>query len=224
MKICIVEDNKSLLENLRLLLEGEPGFSVTGTYPSAEAALQAARWQDADALLVDIDLPGLSGVDLIRRVHPQMPLLQILVYTISENRDTVFAALKAGAMGYLLKGAPPRELIESLRTLHQGGAPMSPKIARKVIRELQVPESRTENDLLSRREEDILTGIALGKSYKEMAQIFGLSPHTIHAHIKRVYEKLQAATRPEALQKARDLGVIGFLNQAKGSASQSSKS
>ena len=208
MKICIVEDNKPLLKNLRLLLEGEPGFSVTGAYPSAEAALRDMLWENADVMLVDIDLPGISGVDLIRKVHPNMPHLQILVYTISENRDTVFAALKAGASGYLLKGSPPRELIESLRSLHQGGAPMSPKIARKVIQELQMPEITPENQMLSQREKDILAAIALGKSYKEMAQAFGLSPHTIHTHIKNVYEKLQASTRSEALQKARNLGVI----------------
>lgn len=208
MRICIVEDNKSLLENLRLLIEGEPGFSVTGAYPSAEAALRAKPWQDSDMLLVDIDLPGLSGVDLIRKVHPEAPQLHILVYTISENRDTVFAALKAGAMGYLLKGCPPRELIDSLRSLHHGGAPMSPKIARKVILELQLPAASPGIEFLSSREKEVLTAIAAGKSYKEMAQSFGISPHTIHAHIKKAYEKLQAATRGEALQKARDMGVI----------------
>ena len=139
MNICIVEDNLALLENLRILLNGEPGFVVTGVHSSAESALATMPWKDGELLLVDIDLPGLSGVDLIRKVHPQLPHMQILVYTISENRDVVFAALKAGAMGYLLKGCPPRELVESLRSLYQGGAPMSPKIARKVIRELQTP-------------------------------------------------------------------------------------
>ncbi len=207
MNICIVEDNKPLLENLRLLLEGEPGFSVIGAFASAEAALAALPWRDANLLLVDIDLPGLSGVDLINKVHPRMPQLQILVYTISEDRDTVFAALKAGAMGYLLKGCPPRELIESLRNLHQGGAPMSPRIARKVIRELQTPEGKGA-ELLSRREREILNAIALGKSYKEMAESLSLSSHTIHGHIKSTYEKLQAANRGEALQKARELGMI----------------
>ena len=197
-----------MLDNLCLLLEGEPGFGVTGAFACAEAALQALPWPPTDILLVDIDLPGLSGVDLIRLVHPQQPHLQILVHTISENRDTVFAALKAGAMGYLLKGSPPRELLESLRSLHQGGAPMSPKIARKLIRELQVPAASQESELLTQREKSILTSIALGRSYKDMAQAFGLSPHTIHAHIKSVYHKLQAASRAEALQKARGLGVL----------------
>ena len=208
MRICIIESNKPLLENLRLLLEGEPGFRVTGAYASAEAALPALPWQAAELLLVDMDLPGLSGVDLIRRVRPRMPHLQILVYTISENRETVFAALKAGALGYLLKGCPPRELIESLRSLYQGGAPMSPRIARKVIRELQVPVAPSEQELLSEREKEILTGISLGRSYKELGQALCLSPHTIHTHLKNVYGKLQAPSRSEALQKARCLGVI----------------
>jgi two-component system NarL family response regulator len=208
MNICIVEDNQPLLHNLCLLLAGEPGFGVTGAFASAEAALQALPWPPTDILLVDIDLPGLSGVDLIRKVHPQQPQLQILVHTISENRDTVFAALKAGALGYLLKGAPPRELLESLRSLHQGGAPMSPKIARKLIRELQLPQASQEPELLTQRERSVLTSIALGRSYKEMAQAFGLSAHTIHAHVKKVYEKLQAVTRADALLKARGLGVL----------------
>jgi len=214
MKLCIVEDNKPLLENLRLLIEGEPGFRVIGAFSSAEAALAALPWQDANLLLVDIDLPGLSGVDLIYRVHPQMPQLQIMVYTISENRDTVFAALKAGAQGYLLKGCPPGELTESLRSLYRGAAPMSPRIARKVIQELQPPETREGTELLSPREKEILTGISLGKSYQELAQDFSVSTRTIHTHIKHVYEKLHAATRAEALQKARDLGVMGRPDQA----------
>jgi two-component system NarL family response regulator len=208
MKICIVEDNKPLLANLRLLLEGEPGFSVTGAYSSAEEALRALPWDGAEILLADIDLPGLSGVDLIRQVNQKCPAIQALVYTLSEERDTVFAAIKAGAMGYLLKGCPPRDLIEALSSLYQGGAPMSPKIARKVIGEMQNPGKPPDADLLSRREKDILAGIALGRSYKDLSQALNISPHTVHTHIKKIYEKLQAFSRADALQKARDLGVL----------------
>lgn len=208
MKICIVEDNKPLLENLRILLEGEPGFSVTGAYSSAEEALKKAPWDMTDILLADIDLPGMSGVELVRRVRAEHPKLQILVYTISEDRDTVFAAIKAGAMGYLLKGCPPRDLIESLKGLYQGGAPMSPKIARRVLSELQAPGATKPADLLSPREKHILSGIAAGHSYKEIGQMLSISPHTVHTHIKNIYEKLQAASRAEALRKARDMGVI----------------
>jgi len=194
MNICIIEDHQALRENLCHLLAGEPGVSVIGAYPSAEAALREMPRQNADVLLVDIDRPGLAGVDLIHKVKPQMPRLHILAYTISEDRDTVFAALKAGALGYLLKGCPPGELTESLRRLYQGTAPMSPRIARKVIQELQAPETGKGPELLSSREQEILTGISLGKSYQELAQGFGVSPHTIHTHIKQVYEKLHAAT------------------------------
>jgi two-component system NarL family response regulator len=207
MRICIIEDNKPLLENLRLLLAGEPTFSVTGAYASAEAALDHLPWQGAEVLLVDIDLPGLSGVDLIRRVRPRLPELMILVHTISENRETVFSALKAGALGYLLKGSPPRVLIESLQSLYQGGAPMSPRIARKVIRELQ-EEAKPEAEMLSQREKEILSDVSLGFAYKEIAQRHGISPHTVHTHIKKVYEKLQAASRGEALHKARKMGIL----------------
>lgn len=208
MNLCIIEDNPDLLANLRLLLGGEPGITVVGAFGSAEAALEDAPWDRCEVLLVDIDLPGLSGVDVIREVHPRHPHLQILVHTISENRATVFAALKAGAMGYLLKGSSPRDLIESLRTLHAGGAPMSPKIARKVILELQGQADLPDQAGLTQRELEVLTGIAQGKSYKELADALGRSPHTIHAHIKSAYEKLQAANRTEALQKARSLGVL----------------
>jgi two-component system NarL family response regulator len=208
MNVCLIEDNLDLLANLRLLLGGEPGCTVVGAFGSAEEALSADPWNKCEVLLVDIDLPGISGVELIRQLHQSHPGLQILVHTISENRATVFAALKAGAMGYLLKGSSPRDLIESLRTLHQGGAPMSPKIARKVILELQDHADLPEQAGLTSRELDVLHGIAQGKSYKELADTLGRSPHTIHAHIKRVYEKLQAANRAEALQKARSLGVI----------------
>jgi two-component system NarL family response regulator len=208
MKICIIEDNKPLLENLRLLLAGEPGYEVTGAYDSAEAALQAAPWDGAEVLLVDLDLPGLSGIEVIRRVHPKWPGLQILVYTISEDRDTVFTAIKAGAMGYLLKGCPPRDLVESLRILHQGGAPMSPRIARKVVAAFQAPQNLSPECCLTPREQVVLTEIAMGRSYKEIAEATGVSPHTVHARVKSIYEKLHAASRSEALAKARELGLL----------------
>lgn len=208
MKICIVEDNARLRENLKILLEGEPGFSVTGSFNSAEDALRKKPWNGAEVMLADIDLPGISGVDLIRRVVSEFPKLLIMAYTIFEDRDTVFAAIKAGATGYLLKGAPPRELIESLRELYQGGAPMSPKIARKVLRELQQPGGVPKDDILSSREKSIVTGIAMGRSYKEISASLGISAHTVHTHIKNIYEKLQASSRSEALSRAREIGVI----------------
>jgi DNA-binding NarL/FixJ family response regulator len=208
IKLCIVEDDAGLLANLSLLLGGEPGFEVVGAFNSAEAALAQMQWNRCNTLLVDLNLPGRSGVDLIQTLRTNYPTLQILVHTISEQRATVFAAIKAGAMGYLLKGSSPRDLIEALRNLHSGGAPMSAKIARKVILELQGQVAAPPLEPLSQRESTVLNGIALGKSYKELAVELGVSPHTIHAYVKRVYEKLQARNRSEILQKARVLGII----------------
>jgi len=207
MKICIVEDNKALRQNLELLLNGEPGFKVTGAFGNAEDALKFLPTSGTTILLVDIDLPGMSGVELIEKVKPLMPDLNIMAYTVSEDRQTVFSALKAGACGYLLKGCPPSELIESLCSLHQGGAPMSPKIARKVIHEFQAPNIRQEN-LLTPREKEILSQVAAGCADKEIAAKLFISPHTVHTHIKNIYEKLHVHSHSEALQKARQIGVI----------------
>ena len=115
LRVCLIAENQPLLANLRLLLEGEPDFTVTGCYPSAEAALRTLPWPDTDLVLVDIDLPGLAAVDLIRTMHLQRPQLRILAYALSEAREISFAALKAGALGCLLKGSAPRDLAESLR-------------------------------------------------------------------------------------------------------------
>jgi len=158
-------------------------------------------------LLTDLDLPAMHGTELIRRAKRSYPDLDILAFTISEDRDTVFAAIKAGASGYLLKGSSPRELIEAIDTLRKGGAPMTPKIARKLIREFQ-DASATEDQLLSRREREIVKAIEQGLSYKEIADLCCISPHTVHTHIKNIYDKLQACDRQTAIIKARKRGLI----------------
>ncbi len=207
MQLVIVEDNRLLLENLRLLLNGEEGVNVTGAFGSAEEALAELAECAPDVMLVDLDLPGISGIELTRRVKGLFPDIDIMAYTIFEDRETVFSAIKAGASGYILKGSSPRELIESLNSLYQGGAPMSPKIARKVIREFQ-DEPVSENTLLSHREKEIVRGIEQGLTYKNIAEKFHISPHTVHTHIKNIYEKLQAKDRQEAISKARRKGLI----------------
>ena len=211
MHIAIVEDNHMLLENLRLLLQGEQGCIVTGAWPSAEEALSLQAWAETDILLADLDLPGISGVELISQVKAKCPHINCMAYTISEDRATVFAAIKAGACGYLLKGCTPRELIEALHNLHNGGAPMSPKIARKVIHQFQESVGGTlasPGEGLTQREQDVLQSLERGQSYKEVGTTLGISAHTVHAHIKRIYEKLQSHTRSEAMRKARQRGWV----------------
>jgi len=207
MKVSIVEDDVLLRQNLKLLLSGERGISVVSVYGSAEEALSGIKRTRPEILLADIGLPGMSGIELIRELKEQMPGLEIMAHTVFDDRETVFSAIKAGASGYLLKGSTPRELIDALHTLVKGGSPMSPKIARKVIREFQ-DEGIDEQYLLSHRETEIVKEIENGLSYKDIAVKLAISPHTVHTHIKNIYEKLHAKDRQGALVAARKKGII----------------
>lgn len=207
MRLAIVEDDSLLRENLKILLGGEKDITIVGIFGSAEEALQKLKKVNPEVLLSDIGLPEMSGIELIKKVKQEMPQIDIMVFTVFEERDVVFSAIKAGASGYVLKDSSPRELVEAIRNLYEGGAPMTPKIARQVIQEFQddIPNERC---LLTPRETEILKSIEKGLSYKEMADIFSISPNTIHTHIKHIYEKLHAKTRQDALLKARKKGII----------------
>ncbi|MBI5894308.1 MAG: response regulator transcription factor [Deltaproteobacteria bacterium] len=211
MKIAIVEDEPILLGNLKILLSSEHNITVVGAFKNAEAAI--ANLEEIspdimpDIMIVDLGLPRKSGIELVREVKAKMPNIDILVYTVYEDNEHVFSALKAGASGYILKGGGFKELIEDIYNLYNGGAPMSPRIARKVINEFQT-EVKNEEYILSPREKNIVTEIEKGLSYKEMADKFNISPHTVHTHIKNIYEKLHAKTRQEALLMARRKGII----------------
>lgn len=207
MRLAIVEDDPLLLESLKMLLGGESGITVSATFRSAEEALPALKQVRPDVMLVDLGLPGMSGVELIKRIKEESPCPEIMAHTVFEDRENVFSAIKAGASGYILKGSSPREIVEAIHEIHKGGAPMSPKIARKVIHEFQ-DESVGEQYILSLREKEIVKCIEEGLTYKEISYRLGVSHHTVHTHIKRIYEKLQAKNRAEALSKARKSGVI----------------
>lgn len=207
MRLIIVEDDRTLLQSLKVLLSGEPGIEISGAYNTAEEALAALEHTGADIMLADLGLPEMSGVDLIHKAWTLHPEMDILVHTISEERMSVFSALKAGATGYILKGSTPRELVEAIFELYKGGAPMSPKIARMVIREMHVRDTRDQN-ILSKREKMILSNLEKGLTYKEIAGILCISPHTVHTHIKNIYEKLQTGSREEALRKAARIGIL----------------
>ncbi len=207
MRVAIVEDNRLLLDSLKLLLSGEPGISIVGAFVTAEDALKGLQHSVPDIMVVDLGLPRMSGIEMIKKVKDKMPEIEIMAHTIYEDKENVFSAIKAGASGYLVKGSSPREVIEALHSLHQGGAPMSPKIARKVIMEFQ-DEGINKQYILSPREKEILREIENGLSYKDISAKFNISPHTVHTHIKNIYEKLQAKDRQEALISARKKGII----------------
>ncbi|MEI6646445.1 MAG: response regulator transcription factor [bacterium] len=206
MNLCLVEDNASFLKSLSKWLGREPDIRVLGAHASAEEALDLCPWGEVDILLADIDLPGISGVELIRQVRERYPAVFSMAFTISEDRATVFAALKAGAYGYVLKGDAPQLLVASLRELAQGGSPMSPSIARQVIREFH--PAGVDEKTLTPREQAVLNLVAAGKLYKEIAEDLGLSGHTVHTHIKRIYGKLHAHGRADAVQKAGEAGLL----------------
>ncbi len=212
MNICIVEDNVALLKNLTALLDGEKDIRVTSSHTTAEAALAHTDWPATDILLVDINLPQMSGIDLIRAVNPVQPQVNILVYTVHEDREIVLNAIRAGACGYLIKGSSSEELLAALREIAAGGAPMSPKIARKVLAELKAPAAPAAqpdgDEQLTLRESETLRALSEGYSYKEIAATFGVSPHTVHTHIKNIYRKLHAHGRREAISIGRESGLI----------------
>ncbi len=209
MNLCVVEDNRELLKNLVARLDREPDMAIIGSFSDAETAVSQCDWPNVTVLLADIELPGMSGVKLMEFICPQYPNLLPMAYTICDDRQTVFAALKAGAFGYILKGAPIRELTAALRQLQAGGSPMSPAIARFVIRELhQTPAADAESDPLTERELEILQLVAEGLLYKEIAERTHASIHTVHTHIKRIYHKLHAHGRQEAIVAARQAGLL----------------
>jgi two-component system NarL family response regulator len=206
MRVAIVEDDSVTRETLKLLLENEPQIESVRVFESGELFFELLGSVAVDVLLVDLDLPGMHGTELIRRVKQLCPALDMLVYTIYEDRENVFAAIKAGASGYILKGRSARDLIDSLLVLEHGGAPMSPRIARKVIGEFQ--KIAVIDNPLSPKENRIIRCIEEGLTYTIIADSLSISPHTVHNHIKNIYAKLHAKNRVDALNSARRIGIL----------------
>lgn len=207
MNIVIIEDNKQILRNTRILLEREPGVTVSGAFGTAEAALEAMPHISPNIMLTDIGLPGMSGIELIAIVKKERPDLEILAYTAQSDRDVLLAVLKAGASGYILKGCKARELIEALYSIREGGAPMSPQISRAVVCEFHNPSAK-ELHLLTSREKEIVAVLEKGLSYKGIAESLSISVNTVHTHISKIFKKLGAENRRDALVKARIMGIV----------------
>jgi DNA-binding NarL/FixJ family response regulator len=191
-----------LRDTLARLIAREDGFECVSNYPTAEAALEGLPKDKPDVVLMDINLPGMNGVECVRRLKQSQPDMQVVMLTAYEDTENIFNALAAGASGYLLKRAPRAELLEAIREVCRGGSPMTPHIARKVVQSFQKPVASSQPvENLSEREQEVLDCLSQGFLYKEIAEKLGISYETVHTYIRRIYEKLQVRTRTEAVAK-----------------------
>lgn len=200
--VSIVEDNDKFRETLARVLNRAAGFSCISHYANAEDALKSLPKDNPEVVLMDINLPGMNGVECVRQLKQVLPGLQVMMLTVYEDTDNIFNALAAGATGYMLKRTPQAQLLEAIREVHRGGSPMTTHIARKVVLSFQqtaTSSPATEN--LSPREQEVLDCLAQGFLYKEIAEKLGISYETVHTYIRRIYEKLQVRTRTEAVAK-----------------------
>lgn len=203
IKVAIIEDHHKFRECLEFLLSNTDGYCCTGSFRTMEEALQKIGFDPPDLVLVDIGLPGMSGIDGVRILKERYPHMLLLMNTIYEDDERIFDALCAGASGYLLKKMPPAQLLDCIKEAVAGGAPMSPEVARRVIalfREIRPPE-RADYQLTA-HELRILNLLAEGHSYKTAAAKLGVSVKTISFHLQKIYEKLQVHSKSEAVSKA----------------------
>jgi DNA-binding NarL/FixJ family response regulator len=200
--VAIVEDVCETRENLIALLREEEGLSLLNAYANAEDAVRGIPIDRPNVALVDIRLPHMSGIDCVAKLKAQMPELEVLMVTTYEEPDLIFNSLRAGAKGYVLKSAPPEELIQAIRQVHAGGAPMSMQIARKVVDYFTIRgRVAPETDALSPREQEVLTLLAEGFLYKEISDKLDINVTTVRTHLRRIYEKLHVRSRTEATAK-----------------------
>jgi DNA-binding NarL/FixJ family response regulator len=200
--VSIVEDNDQLRGTLARVLGRAEGFQCVGQHASAEAALEALPKEKPAVVLMDINLPGMNGVECVRKLKQLLPEVQVMMLTVYEDTDNIFNALAAGATGYMLKRTPRDELLAAIREVHAGGSPMTTHIARKVVQSFQrAPAAAEPTEDLSPREREVLDCLAQGFLYKEIADKLGISYETVHTYIRRIYEKLQVRTRTEAVAK-----------------------
>jgi DNA-binding NarL/FixJ family response regulator len=200
--VSIVEDDAGVRSSLVKLINSSPGYRCVSQHSSAENALDEIPKLKPDVALMDINLPGINGVECVRKLKPMLPRTQVIMLTVYQNTDNIFKALAAGATGYLLKQTPPAELLAAIRDVNAGGSPMSGHIARKIVQSFQESGAQSEEaESLSPREAEVLDLLAKGFLYKEIADQMKISYATVHTHIRHVYEKLHVRSRTEAVAK-----------------------
>ncbi|MBS1666609.1 MAG: response regulator transcription factor [Bacteroidetes bacterium] len=203
IKVAIVEDLEEVLEGLSTFVKQDADIELVAAYRTAEAAALELPIVKPDIVIMDINLPGITGIECIKRIKAITSSMLFMMFTVYENNDQVFEALKAGASGYLLKKTSPSQIIEAIKELYNGGSPMSSQIARKLVSHFQEKQEVLNNEAaaLSSREKQVLENLARGMLYKEIADQLGISFHTVRQHIGNIYEKLHVQNKTEAINK-----------------------
>ncbi len=202
--VAIVEDDEEIRANLGYRIGGNPSFRLVAACGDAESACAELPRQKADVVLMDINLPAMDGVECVRRLKPQMPGAQFIMLTVYEDNNRLFKSLMAGASGYLLKRTTPAKLFAAIREAREGGSPMTPQIARKVVQHFQnanADGAAPELERLTARETEVLEQLAKGFRYKEIVDNLVISDGTLHTHIRNIYDKLHVHSRTEAVVK-----------------------
>ena len=200
IRVCIIEDDETIRDGYVYLIGNTPGYKVVGNYPSFEDAAKKIAADDPDVILLDVELPGISGIDAIPKIKKLVPEAYILILTVYEQDMLIFRALGNGASGYLTKNTPHEKIISAIHEVMEGGGPMSAHIARMVISSFQ----RNEASPLTRRETEILEQIATGKSRKRIAEELFIDLETVKSHIKNIYSKLNVHSKADAIKLAKD--------------------
>jgi DNA-binding NarL/FixJ family response regulator len=213
LRVAIFDDNKNIRESITMLLKTVPGLEVVGSYSHVLDVADDVRESNPDIVLMDIEMPGMTGIEAVKVIKNEWPHVQILMQTVFEDDDRVFDSICAGASGYILKNHLNTKLVESIMELQYGGSPMSPSIARKVLGKLQqIPQHVRPEEApdyhLTPREKEVLGCIVNGLSYKMIADQLNISYETVRSHVKKIYEKLHVASLTEAVAKAINQRIV----------------
>ena len=198
--ICIIEDIEEIQKGLKSIIEADSRFELLGCFATAESAISELPSLDPEIVIADINLPGKSGIDCVQEIKKTNAKMLFIMFTIYEDNDQVFEALKAGASGYILKNTAPDKIIDSVIELYEGGSPMSPKIARKVLNTFSQTKTSVD-ELISKREKEVLELLSKGFLYKEIADKLNISFSTVKRHLNHIYQKLQVQNKTEAINK-----------------------
>ena len=203
IKVIIFDDNDSLRDSVAMLLQNTEDFTLAGSFAHCLDVTENIKDTRPDVVIMDIDMPGKNGIEAVKLIRKNFPSVQILMLTVFDDDEKVFAAIKAGAAGYLLKNAEPNNLLQAISEVYNGGAPMTPGIAKKVLHQFQVILPDEEKDYhLSIREKEVLGLLVEGLSYKMISAALNITYDTVRAHMKKIYEKLHVASMTEAVAKA----------------------